>query len=452
LPCTTSLIVLSERLVLDGVPADADAQSQPAAGQEGYIGCLPCHECRLPLGKDQDAGDKTDSLGETRQIAEHHKRVMERVVLGVRTGELRRPIGVHGTEHVVIGEAVVEAHVLDRSPNASNRARISSKLVLGVHGADLHDLQSAMRRSRISGEAIGPPANWLLTLAFKLSTVAIMNTTTDPATAVQSTSYLTRPDGGVAYDIAGDGPLLVLVPGMGDLRGAYRFVAPELRDAGYRVACMDLRGHGDSDATFASYGDVETSGDIVSLIQELGGPAVIVGNSMAAGSAVIAAAEHPDLVRGLVLVGPFVRNGKMSAAQRILFRVAMAPLWAARAWKSYLPKLYAGKRPEDFDAYRDQVIAAIHRPGHAKAFSRTTHTNHDPAEALLGKVAARTLVVMGEQDPDFPDPKAEADWIRATLHADVVMVPEAGHYPQSQRPDITGNALLGFLKSLGGNA
>jgi len=74
------------------------------------------------------------------------------------------------------------------------------------------------------------------------------------------TDYVTRPEGRVAYDVAGTGPLLVLVPGMGDLRAKYRFVAPALRQAGYRVACTDLRGHGDSDTTFASYGDEETAG------------------------------------------------------------------------------------------------------------------------------------------------------------------------------------------------
>jgi pimeloyl-ACP methyl ester carboxylesterase len=37
----------------------------------------------------------------------------------------------------------------------------------------------------------------------------------------------------------------------------------------------------------------------------------------------------------------------------------------------------------------------------------------------------------------LPDPAAEAAWIAQTMHAQVVMVPEAGHYPQSQRPDIT---------------
>ena len=109
----------------------------------------------------------------------------------------------------------------------------------------------------------------------------------------QGTSYLYRPEGRIGYDVGGVGPLIVLVPGMGDLRAAYRFLAPELRAAGYRVACTDLRGHGDSDANFASYGDVETASDIVALIEELGGPAIVVGNSMGAGAAVFAAAERP---------------------------------------------------------------------------------------------------------------------------------------------------------------
>ncbi len=235
---------------------------------------------------------------------------------------------------------------------------------------------------------------------------------------------------------------------MGDLRAAYRFLAPALQDAGYRVASTDLRGHGDSDTTFSSYGDVETAGDVLALIDELGGPAILVGNSMGAGAAALAAAEQPDRVRGLVLLGPFVRNGKTSALQRLMLRVAMARPWAALAWKAYMPKLYAGRRPADFDDYRDRVVASMRRPGYAKAFSLTTRTNHDPAEARLGDVSQPALVVMGEQDPDFPNPSAEADWIGHALHAEVVMVPEAGHYPQSQRPDITTDTVLGFLRSL----
>lgn len=275
---------------------------------------------------------------------------------------------------------------------------------------------------------------------------------TSTAIPTETTRYVTRPSGRIGFDVYGQGPLVVLVPGMGDLRSTFRSLAPPLRDAGYRVASTDLRGQGDSDATFDSYGDPETAGDVIALLEELGGQAVIVGNSMGAAAAVIVAAERPEIVRGIVLIGPFVRNGKASAVQRLLQRAAMTPLWAAAVWKSYLPKLYAGRRPDDFEAYQSRVIASLHLPGHAKAFSRITRTSHDPAEARLSDVKAPTLVVMGELDPDFPDPKAEAEWIGGKLHGEAVMVPEAGHYPQSQRPDLTTSAVLRFLATLGDSA
>ena len=55
---------------------------------------------------------------------------------------------------------------------------------------------------------------------------------------------------------------------------------------------------------------------------------------------------------------------------------------------------------------------------------------------------------MGELDPDFPDPRVEADWIAEALHAEVVMVPQAGHYPQSQSPQVTVDAVLRLVKAV----
>jgi pimeloyl-ACP methyl ester carboxylesterase len=169
---------------------------------------------------------------------------------------------------------------------------------------------------------------------------------------------------------------------------------------------------------------------------------------MAAAAATLVAGDRPDLVDGLVLIGPFVRNGKANAMQRILLRVAMAPPWAAASWKSYLPKLYAGSRPDDFEEYRERVVASLRRPGYAKAFSLTTRTNHDPAEVRLGDVTAPTMVIMGDRDPDFADPAAEAGWIGKSLNAEVVMIAEAGHYPQSQQHDFTTRAVLRFLEAV----
>jgi pimeloyl-ACP methyl ester carboxylesterase len=267
-----------------------------------------------------------------------------------------------------------------------------------------------------------------------------MNTTnTAPA------SYLDRPGGRISFDVSGDGPLVVLVPGMGDLRSTYRHIAPTLRHLGYRVAATDLRGHGDSDASFDSYGDVETAGDLIALIDHLGGPAIVVGNSMGAGAAVCAAAERPELVAGLVLIGPFVRDGSVGAVKRALLRIAMAPPWVRRVWGAYLPSLYAGRRPEDFDAHRNEILASLRRPGYAGAFSRTTRITHAPAAERLDQVRTPVLVVMGELDPDFEDPRSEADWIAGQSGGAVVMVPDSGHYPQSQQPEEVLAALRDFL-------
>ncbi|KAA9108064.1 alpha/beta fold hydrolase [Microbacterium rhizomatis] len=264
--------------------------------------------------------------------------------------------------------------------------------------------------------------------------------------SIVSTQYLARPHGRIGFDVQGSGPLIVLVPGMGELRSTYRFLAPALVEAGYTVATTDLRGHGDSDATFASYGDRDTADDVAALIRLLGGPAVIVGNSMGAGAAVIVAAQHPELVSGLVLIGPFVRNPPTSAFAAAMFRVLMARPWAAAAWKAYLPTLYAGAKPADFAAYRDRVAAALRRPGYARAFSLTTRTDHAPAEASLGGVKAPVLVVMGEKDPDFTSPRAEAEWIADAVGGEVVIVADAGHYPQAQQPEQTATAVIAFLE------
>jgi pimeloyl-ACP methyl ester carboxylesterase len=79
---------------------------------------------------------------------------------------------------------------------------------------------------------------------------------------------------------------------------------------------MDLRGHGDSDATSTSYDDVAAGSDVLALIGHLGGPAVVAGNSMAARAGVWAAAERPGRVAGLALVGPFVRDPKINPLMR----------------------------------------------------------------------------------------------------------------------------------------
>jgi pimeloyl-ACP methyl ester carboxylesterase len=234
---------------------------------------------------------------------------------------------------------------------------------------------------------------------------------------------------------------------MGDLRSSYRYLAPALVEAGYRVATMDLRGHGDSDATFADYDDVAAGTDVVALLAEVGGgPAVLVGSSMGAGAAVWAAAEAPDRAAALVLVGPFVRNPPAGRAAALMFRLALLRPWGAAAWSAWYARLFPGRAPSDLSDHRARIRESLRRPGRWRAFTATTHTSHAPVEARLGEIATRTLVVMGERDPDFADPRAEAAFIADRLTAAVVMVPGAGHYPHGEYPEIVTPAILGFIR------
>jgi pimeloyl-ACP methyl ester carboxylesterase len=262
--------------------------------------------------------------------------------------------------------------------------------------------------------------------------------------ASSEAQWVERPEGRIAYDTVGTGPLVICVPGMGELRSVYRRTVPALAAAGYRAVTIDLRGHGDSDATFSSYDDVAAGGDILALIEHLGGPAVVVGNSMGAGAAAWAAAERPELVTGLVLVGAFVRNPPMNPLLALAFRAAMAGPWAPRVWASYLPKLYPGRRPDDFAEHTDAIVASMRRPGHTRAFSRTTRTSHAPVEARLDDVATPVLVVMGDRDPDFADAAAEGRWIAERLDGELLLVPGAGHYPHVEDPELVNPAIVEF--------
>jgi pimeloyl-ACP methyl ester carboxylesterase len=260
-----------------------------------------------------------------------------------------------------------------------------------------------------------------------------------------STKYLERPGGRIAYQVAGRGPLVVCVPGMGDVRSNFRRLRADLLEAGYRVAAMDLRGHGDSDATFDSYDDVAAAGDVVALVAELGGPAVVIGSSMGGGAAALAAAEAPGAVAGLVLTGPFVREAKMKPGMKLAFRLLLLRPWGPAAWKAFYAKFYPGRPPADLGEHRQRIRESMRKPGHWRAFVRTTRTSHAPVEARLGDVKAPTLVVMGERDPDFPDPVAEAHFIGERLGGDVQLVPDAGHYPHAEYPELVTPAVTAFL-------
>ncbi len=263
---------------------------------------------------------------------------------------------------------------------------------------------------------------------------------------MEETIKIESDSGSVAIGVQGQGSLLLCVPGMGDLRSEFRHLTPGLVAAGYRVATMDLRGHGESSVGFGSYDDEGTARDIVAVIEALGGgPATVIGNSMGAAAAVLAAADRPELIERLVLIGPFLRDHGSFALRRLM-RVALLRPWGPMVWRRYFSSLFPAGGPEDQAEHAAAVTAALRRPGRWRAFQRTARTSHAGAELALPRVTAPALVVMGESDPDFPDPEAEARWAAAALSGSHRMIPEAGHYPMAERAEETLAAILPHLR------
>src|SRR5215471_8956272 len=271
------------------------------------------------------------------------------------------------------------------------------------------------------------------------------------------TEFLDVRGGRIAYEVTGSGPLVVLSQGIGVRRQDYRFLAPMLAHAGYRVASADLRGHGESSLGWASITRTDVAGDLLALTGHLGGPAVIVGHSISGGAATIAAATRPDLVAGIVEINPFTRTVQYSLGGLLRvrrYRRCVSLLGGTRMfrslglWLRYLDLAYPAK-PADYADYMAALAAKLREPGRMAEFMKTGKSTPADAGAQLPNVTVPALIIMGMLDPDFADPRAEADAIVAAMPSGVgtvAMVDGAGHYPHAQSPDAVAALVIPFLK------
>jgi pimeloyl-ACP methyl ester carboxylesterase len=265
---------------------------------------------------------------------------------------------------------------------------------------------------------------------------------------MMNTQFLNVNGGKIAYDDTGSGPLVVCVPSLGDLRAEYRFLIPQLVAAGYRVISMDVRGHGETSTIWPDYSVAAVGADMLAMIRSLqAGPAVLIGTSMAAGAAVWADAETPDLVSGLVLIGAAVR-GEVSRQNQLLYGALFTRPWGPAVWLRYFNTLFPTRKPADFAEYCAALQANLKEPGRLEAVRQMIFASKAASEARLGRVKAPALVIMGSKDADFKPPQAEAEWVANRVRGRYQMIADAGHYPYAEMPEITGPVILAFLDSL----
>ena len=271
------------------------------------------------------------------------------------------------------------------------------------------------------------------------------------------TEHLSIAGNTIAYDVTGEGPLVVLAHGMGDSRHSYRFVAPALVAAGYRVANVDIRGCGDSSLGWDGYSRTDIAGDLVAVVRHLGGPAVIIGQSISGGAATIAAATAPDADHrrhraGAVHPQAVVRPGRAAAGEALPGRLHPAGAgpccWAAwRAGRSTSTWRIPTK-PADWDGELARIEAKMSEPGRMKALQAMSKTSPADAGAQLPNVTCPVLVIEGSLDPDWADPRAEGEQIIADLPrglGELAVIEGAGHYPHAQTPDEVLALALPFL-------
>jgi pimeloyl-ACP methyl ester carboxylesterase len=260
----------------------------------------------------------------------------------------------------------------------------------------------------------------------------------------------------IAYDLVGEGPLVVLAHGIGDSRHSYRFVAPALVDAGYQVANVDIRGCGDSSLGWDGYTRTGIADDLLALVRHLGGPAVIIGQSISGGAATIAAATAPDLVAGVIELAPgtraqpfdlggLMRVRRYRAAYTQLALVMM--LGSLPAWKRYL-NVASPIKAADWDGELARIEAKLSEPGRMKVVQAMFKASPGDAGARLPRVACPALVIEGSLDPDWASPRAEGEAIIAGLPSglgELAVIEGAGHYLQAQAPEKVLALALPFL-------
>ena len=249
-------------------------------------------------------------------------------------------------------------------------------------------------------------------------------------------------------DLGGGGPLVILLPGAGDLRSEYRYLARGLSEAGYRVVIADLPGHGDSSVA-ESYGVAETADALLRLIDHLqSGPAVVVGCSFAP-AAVWAATEQPGSISRLVMISPHLEADDSMAGRMVAG--AMSALlrgpWMAGLWSRLYRSWYPLDPPADLDVEVTRIRRMLADPARRRAVRETLVADREGMSARIDRLALPVLVVFGSADSHFEDPAAEAAGITARTGATAVLIEGAGHYPHVERAVAVTPAILSFLRA-----
>jgi 3-oxoadipate enol-lactonase len=253
----------------------------------------------------------------------------------------------------------------------------------------------------------------------------------------------------IAYDVTGSGPpVLLLHAGLGDRR-MWDEQLPAFAEH-FTVIRFDARGFGETIMPPTPY---SPSGDAFALLDHLGiERAHLVGVSKGSQTAIEMAVAAPERISALVAVA--ARTGTpVSPALRAgwdhvneLFEagdIAAAVEYELRMWVDG-----PDRGPEEVDPRMRERV----REMNAALFARDDDQGEElpldpPAADRLAQITAPTLIVYG--DKDLMDVRQAAAPLAAAIPgARLVVIPDAAHLPQMERPEEFNRVVLEFLRGL----
>lgn len=265
----------------------------------------------------------------------------------------------------------------------------------------------------------------------------------------------------VAYRDVGPrhAPTLLLVHGLGSSSLCWLHDVPTLaRD--FRVIVVDLPGFGESDKPRYAYTLAFWRGRLLRLLDHLGvRSATVIGHSMGAQLAIGMALEAPARVDALVLAAP-AGIERFSPLQQAMLQRSVSPAWVRRQSHGDL-RTHLGLAFHGWPHEAERLIELRRRlrgpelDGYAHAFAAGVRAMLDePVHDRLAELRTPTLVVFGAEDRLVPNrwlhPNlTTADLLRGATRtipdAEGLLIPNAGHLVQFERPDAFDAAVLDFL-------
>ena len=244
------------------------------------------------------------------------------------------------------------------------------------------------------------------------------------------------------------GAPVVLLHGVTDSWRSFEHVLPHLPPS-IRAIAMTQRGHGNASRP-ASYHYGEMAADVVALLDALRiRSAVIVGHSMGGQVALRVALDHPERVRGLVLLATFHTLRGHEAVQALwdggigTMRDPIDPEFVRAFQESTVATPIAAVQMGTFVAESLKVPARVWRA-----------TFREFLDAELGdlrRIAAPTLVVSGGQDP-LSRAEERSALLSRIRGATAIDYPEQGHALHWERPAAIAGDIGRFVSALPGAA